>query len=269
VDSFVILNADGTPTDTFASACDDMISGITLIIRSEKYLSNSPRQEYIKTLLGYEQETRYAHLPVMLNSNGEKMDMHNDTSSVKWLFEQGYIPDAITNYLIGIGNNTPTEIFTLPEALEWFDLSKISKSPVIFDIEELRFINSEHLRLLDDKRLSTLFGFADENIGKLAKLYLEEASTINELETKIKPIFEPKDFNGTWGEEMRAIAENILEMPMIDDFDDFSVHLVHMTGLKGENFFKPLRLVLTGAEDGPELSEIYPLIKPYLLEIAS
>ena len=269
VDSFVILNADGTPTDTFAGACDDMISGITLIIRSEEYLSNSPKQEYIKTLLGYEQETRYAHLPVMLNSNGEKMDMHNDTSSVKWLFEQGYIPDAITNYLIGLGNNTPTEIFTLPEALEWFDLSKLSKSPVIFDIEKLRFINREHLRRMDDKRLSTLFGFADENIGKLAKLYLEEASTINELETKVKPIFEPKDFNGAWSEEMRAIAENILEMPMIDDFDDFNVHLVHMTGLKGENFFKPLRLVLTGTEDGPELSEIYPLIKPYLLEVAS
>ena len=269
VDSFVILKADGTPTYNFACACDDMISGITLIIRSEEHLSNTPKQEYIKTLLGYEQKTDYAHLPVLLNTEGDKMDMHDETSSVRWLFEQGFIPDAIVNYLIVLGNNTPTEIFTMPEALEWFDLSKISKSPVIFDIDKLRFINKEHLRRMDDKRLSTLFGFADENIGKLAKLYLEEASTINELEAKIKPIFEPKDFNGAWGEQMRAIAENILEMPMIDDFDDFNVHLVHMTGLKGENFFKPLRLVLTGAEDGPELSEIYPLIKPYLLEVAS
>ena len=157
----------------------------------------------------------------------------------------------------------------MPEALEWFDMTLISKSPVIFDIEDLRSINAEHLRRMDDKLLSKLFGFADEDIGKLAKLYLEEASTINELEAKIKPIFSPKDFSGEWSEQMRIIAENIQEMPMIDDFDDFAVHLVHMTGLKGENFFKPLRLLLTGAEDGPELCDIYQLIKPYLLEVAS
>ena len=270
VDSFVILNADGTPTHNFACACADMISGISLVIRSEEHLSNTPKQTHIKTLLGYEQETDYAHLPILLNTEGEKMDMNDETSSVKWLFEQGFIPDAIANYLILLGNTTPTEIFTMPEALEWFDLSKLSKSPVKFDIDKLRFINREHLKRMDDKRLSTLFGFADEDIGKLAKLYLEEeASTISELEGKIKPIFLPKDFNGEFGEEMRALAENIQEMPMIDDFDDFTVHLAHMTGLKGENFFTPLRILLTGASDGPELSEIYTLIKPYLLEVAS
>jgi glutamyl-tRNA synthetase len=269
VDSFVILKADGTPTETFASACDDMISGISLIICSEDDLTNAPKQEHIKTLLGYKEETDYVHLPIILNTEGEKMNMHDDTNSVKWLFEQGFIPDAITNYLIGLGNQTPTEIFTLPEALEWFDLSKLSKSPVTFDIDKLRFFNRKHLEMIDDKRLSGLFGFADEDIGKLAKLYLEEASTINELESKIKPIFAPKDFNGEWGEQMQLMAENIQEMPMIDDFDDFAVHMVHMTGLKGENFFKPLRVLLTGAEEGPELSEIYTLIKPYLLEVAS
>jgi glutamyl-tRNA synthetase len=157
----------------------------------------------------------------------------------------------------------------MPEALEWFDLRKLSKSPAKFDIDKLRYINRKHLEMMDDKRLSGLFGFADEDIGKLAKLYLEEASTINELDAKIKLIFSPKDFNGKWGEQMRMIAENIETMPMIDDVDDFNVHIVHMTGLKGENFFTPLRLLLTGAEDGPELSDIYPLIKPYLLEVIS
>ncbi len=269
VDSFVILKTDGTPTYNFACACDDMISGVSLIIRSEEHLPNTPKQTHIKTLLGYEQETDYAHLPSLLNSAGEKMDMHADTSSVKWLFEQGFIPDAIANYLIMFGNQTPTEIFTMPEALEWFDLSKLSKSPVKFDIDTLRSINREHLKRIDDKRLSTLFGFADENIGKLAKLYLEEASTINELESKINPIFAPKDFEGEWGPQMQTMEEIIQGAPMIDDFDDFKAHIVHMSGLKGEEFFKPLRLILTGAEYGPELSEIYPLIKAYLLEIAS
>lgn len=269
VDSFVILRTDGTPTYNFACACDDMISGISLIIRSEEHLSNTPKQKHIKTLLGYAEETEYAHLPVILNTEGKKMSEQDDANSVKWLFEQGFIPDAIANYLILLGNTTPTEIFTMPEALEWFDLSKISKSPVKFDIDKLRSINRKHLEMMDDKRLSTLFGFADADIGKLAKLYLEEASTINELETKIKQIFSPKDFEGEWGAQMQTMEEIIQNAPMIDDFNDFKAHILKESGLQGKDFFTPLRLILTGAEHGPELSEIYTLIKPYLLEVAS
>ena len=269
VDSFVILQSDGTPTYNFACACDDMISGISLIIRSEDHLSNMPEQEHIKTLLGYEQETVYAHLPIILNSEGEKMDMQDDASSIKWLFEQGFIPDAIVNYLILLGNETPTEIFTMPEALEWFDLSKLSKSPVKFDIDTLRSINREHLKRMDDRRLSTLFGFADEDIGKLAKLYLEEASTINELESKINTIFAPKNFEGEWSAQMHTMEDIIQNAPMIDDFNAFKAHIMKESGLEGKHFFTPLRLILTGAEHGPELSQIYPLIKPYLLEVAS
>ncbi|GIT97963.1 glutamate--tRNA ligase [Sulfurovum sp. TSL1] len=269
VDSFVILKTDGTPTYDFACACDDMISGISLIIRSEEYLLHTPRQKHIKTLLGYEEETTYAHLPVILNTEGKKMGQEEDAGSVKWLFEQGFIPDAIANYLILLGNQTPSEIFTMPEALKWFDLSTLSRSSVKFDIDTLRFINREHLKRMDDKRLSTLFGFADADIGKLAKLYLEEVSTINELESKIKPIFAPKDFEGKWGAQMQTMEEIIQNAPMINDFNDFKAHILKESGLQGEDFFTPLRLILTGAEHGPELSRIYPLIKPYLLEVAS
>ncbi len=269
VDSFVILDTDGTPTYNFASACDDMISGITLVIRSEEHLSDTPKQTHIKALLGYEQETEYAHLPMILNAEGKKMSRDDDAGSVKWLFEQGFIPDAIANYLILLGNETPTEIFTMPEALEWFDLSTLSNSPAKFDIDALRSINKEHLRRMDDKRLSTLFGFADTDIGKLAKLYLEEASTINELESKINPIFAPKDFEGKWSAQMHTLEDIIQNAPMIHDFNEFKAHVLKESGLEGENFFTPLRLILTGAEHGPELAEIYPLIKPYLLEVAS
>jgi len=125
VDSFVILKADGTPTYNFACACDDMLSGVDFIIRSEEHLSNTPRQIHIKKQLGYEEETTYAHLPAILDIEGRR----DDTLSVKQLFEQGFIPDAIANYLILLGNKTPEEIFTLPEALEWFDLKNIPDAP--------------------------------------------------------------------------------------------------------------------------------------------
>jgi len=247
-----------------------MLSGVNFIIRGEDHLSNTPRQKHIKMQLGYEEETTYAHLPIILDSEGKKMSKRDNASSVKWLFEQGFIPDAISNYLLLLGNTkAPKEIFTLPEAIEWFKLENISRSAAKFDIDKLRFINREHLKIMDDKKLSTLFGFADADIGKLAKIYLEEASTINELESKIRPVFSPKNFDNEWGEQMRTMEKLIQQAPMIDTFDAFKSYIMKESGLKGKNFFKPLRLLLTGAEHGPELSDIYPFIKSYLLEVAS
>ena len=269
VDSFVILGADGIPTHDFASACDDMLTGIDMIIRSEDHISNTYRQIHIKDLLGYETETGYAHLPVILNKEGKRMSGQDDGGSVKWLFAEGFIPDAIINYLLLLSHKSPEEIFTLPDALEWFSLESISKNPADFDIDKLRYLNREHLKKMDDKKLSTLFGFADADIGKLAKVYLEEASTINELETKIKGVFSPKNFDGEWGEEMRLLEKIIMESPLIETFDAFKNHLMSESGLKGKNFFKPLQILLTGTDHGPELSKIYPYIKSYLLEVAS
>jgi glutamyl-tRNA synthetase len=260
IGSFIILNDDATPSYDFASAADDMMSDISLVIREEEYLSTTAKQIHIKNLLGYENDTQYAHIPTI----------KGDDISVKSLFEEGFIPDAILNYLLFLGNpNAPKEIFTLPDAIEWFDLSSISKSAVEFDLEKLRSINSEHLKLIEDKKLSSLFGFADADIGKLAKLYLEECSTINELEAKIRPIFSPKDFSGKWGEQMKILEKVINQAPYFETYDTFTKHIIDKSGLEEENLLTPLRYLLTAQGDGPELSEIYPLIKSYILEVAS
>ena len=270
VDSFVILKENGTPTYNFACACDDMISGVNFIIREEEHLSDTPKQKHIKTQLGYEEETIFAHLPIILNNEGEKMSKRDAAFSLKWMFEEGFIPDAILNYLLLLENiKAPKEIFTLPEAIEWFRLENISKSAIKFDIDKLRFINREHLKIMDDKQLSALFGFADADIGKLVKLYLDEVSTLKELEAKIRPIFTPKDFDGEWGEQMRIIENLIGILPMIETFDEFKSVIMKESGLKGKYLLNPLRVLLTGTGSGPELSDIYPFIKPYLLEVAS
>jgi glutamyl-tRNA synthetase len=261
IDSFIILNIDNTPTDDFASACDDILSGVNFIIEKEDKNFHAPKQKYIQTLLGYETETTYAHLP--------HLQHHDQDITVQSLFEEGFIPDAIINYLLLAGNtNPPKQIFTLPEAIEWFRLETIEKQT--FDLKQLRAINREHLKRIDDKTLSSLFGFADGDIGKLAKLYLEShASTVKELESKIKAIFSPKNFENEWKEKMRMLEEIILSAPMIDQFDAFQTYLEEKSGFTKEELSKPLRLLLTGTQDGPDLSSIYPLIKPYLLEIAS
>lgn len=268
VDSFIILRQDKTPTYNFACAVDDMLSDISIVIRGEDHVSNTPKQDHIRTSLKYDKKIEYAHLPIILNDDGKKMSKRDDASSVKWLLEEGFLPSAISNYLILIGNKPPKDIFSVNEAIEWFRLENISKSPVRFDITMLRHINSEHLKLLDAKELSRYVGFADEEIGELAKIYLEEASTTKELKSKIEPIFAPKIIPQEFKEQSDVLLGAIKSAPYFDEYDDFKNYVMKESTLKGKDFFKPLRLLLTGADHGPDLAEIYKYLKNYIGEIA-
>ncbi len=265
VDSFVILRADGRPTYNFACAIDDMLYDITLVIRGEDHLSNTPKQIHIRNALGYDKTIQYAHLPIILNAEGKKMSKRERASSVQWLLDEGFLPSAIANYLILLGNKTPKEIFTLDEAIEWFDLANISRAPAKFDLDKLRYINRAHIQALSDEDLSKALGI-DKDLAPLAKLYLEEASTLKELKAKIDAIFGQKDLK-EFEEEAKLMKEQILSMDLPENFDDFKKELMQKTGLKGKRFFKPLRLLLTGSEHGPEISLIYPLIKNHIKEV--
>ena len=259
IDDFVILKADGKPSYNFACATDDMMSDIELIIRDEKYLNETAKQNYIKNLLGYDKEANYIHIATL-----------KDTPSIKSLFEQGFLPDAILNYLIlELNPNAPKEIFKLPDSIEWFSLENIPTEAKYFDFERLQYLNREHLKLIDDKLLSTLFGFADANIGKLAKVYLNECNTIDELEKKVRTIFQPKDFSSEHGKIMKMLSELIFEAPIIDNFDEFEDYLITKSGLSRDELEEPLQQLLTGTAHGAKLSEIYPYIKSYILEVAS
>ena len=268
VDSFIILRQDKTPTYNYACSVDDMLMDISMVIRGEDHVSNTPKQIHIRESLGYTKEIKYVHLPIILNATtGKKMSKRDDASSVKWLIEQGFLPSAIANYLVLIGNKTPTEIFTLEEAIEWFKIENVSRSGAKFDIDKLRFINRKHIELLDEMRLSKILGFADENIGKLAKLYLEEASTIKEIKAKLNDIFSEKTTLEGFEEESKNIKGALQKAPYFEDYEDLKNYVVENTALKGKNLFKPLRYILTGVENGPNLADIYPFIKNYIGEI--
>lgn len=267
IDSFIILRADKSPTYNFACAIDDMIADISMVIRGEDHVSNTPKQIAVRAALNYTNEIKYAHLPIILNESGKKMSKRDDASSVKWLLEEGFLPSSIINYLILIGNKLPQEIFELEEALKWFDLTRISKAPAKFDIDKLRFINKKHLERLDDIELSRYVGFADKDIGQLAKIYLDEVSTTKELREKISSIFSQKNIPEEFEKAAATMKETLLKAPFFEEFNDFKTYLMQESGLKEENFFKPLRILLSGAEHGPELDVMYPFIKNYLTEI--
>ena len=267
IDSFIIMRADKYPTYNFACAVDDMLSDVSLIIRGEDHLTNTPKQIAIQKALGYDRTIEYAHLPIILNAEGKKMSKRDDASSVKWLLEEGFLPQSIMNYLILMGNKTPKEIFILEEAIEWFTLETISKSPAHFDIDKLKFINREHLKMMDPKELSRYVGFADDEIGRLAKLFLDEASTLKELREKIGAIFAPKIVPDEYKEGFDILRDLTIKATHFDDYESYKNYLIQHSQLKGKSLFKPLRILIGGAEHGPELNDLYSHIKNYLQEV--
>jgi glutamyl-tRNA synthetase len=267
VDSFIILREDKTPTYNFACAVDDMLFDISTVVRGEDHLTNTSKQIHIRNSLGYTKEIKYAHLPMILNKDGSKMSKRDNVSSVRWLVDQGFLPVAISNYIILLGYNPPTEIFTLEEAEQWFDLSKISKSNARFDIEKLKFINKEHLKKMDELRLSKILGFADRDIGILAKKYLQECDTTVQIKVKLDGIFSSKSCLTEYEKEFKLLQQCLQDAPFIDNFNKLKKYISSKTILSEEQFLIPLRYLLTGDTKGPSLSDIYSHIKNYLQEI--
>ena len=263
IDSFVILRADLTPTYNFACSIDDMIYDITLVIRGEDHLSNTPKQIAIRDALGYEKGIKYAHLPIILNNEGKKMSKRDNASSVKWLLEEGFLPEAIVNYLILLGNSFEKEIFTLEEAIEFFDLTKISRAPAKFDIEKLKFINKEYMKKIDN--LAKRFG-VNEVYEDLLKIFRDESSTLKEIKEKFDRVFE-KSLDAEFKKEREIIKIEILENELEDDYNEFKKRIQNNTGLKGKKLFMPLRELLINEKHGAEIKDLYKVMKPYLKEV--
>jgi len=263
IDSFVILRADLTPTYNFACSIDDMIYDITLVIRGEDHLSNTPKQIAIRDALGYEKGIKYAHLPIILNNEGKKMSKRDNASSVKWLLEEGFLPEAIANYLILLGNSFEKEIFTLDEAIESFDLSKISRAPAKFDIEKLKFINKEYMKKLDN--LAKRFG-VNEIYEELLQIFKDESSILKEVKEKFDKVFE-KSTDEEFKNEREILKKEILENELEDDYNEFKKRVQNNTKLKGKKLFMPLRELLINEQHGAEIKDLYKAMKAYLKEI--
>ncbi|NVJ53365.1 MAG: glutamate--tRNA ligase [Campylobacteraceae bacterium] len=261
IDSFPILRQDKTPTHNYAHAVDDMLFDISAVITLEDKVNDAAKQIHIRKLLNYDKEIEFTHIP--------DVNIDSKYSSVKKLIDDGFLPAAIANYLVLLGNETPKEIFTLEEAVEWFDIKNIPNEAVNFDIEKLKEINKKHLINIDNMRFSKILGFADDDIGKLGKLFLNETSTIKDIKEKINLVFAPKSTCEGFEEEFVEVKLAVNDAPFIDSFSEFKQFITDKTQLKEERLLKPLTYVLTGQTklQGIELEEVYPLIKNYLGEI--
>ncbi|MDB5966028.1 MAG: glutamyl-tRNA synthetase [Polaromonas sp.] len=154
LDDLVIARPDGTPTYNFCVVVDDMDMGITHVIRGDDHVNNTPRQINIFRALGREVPV-YAHLPTVLNEQGEKMSKRSGAKAVTQYAAEGYLPDAMVNYLARLGwSHGDDEIFSREQFVQWFNLDHLGKSAAQFDETKLRWVNAQHLKAASDESLA-------------------------------------------------------------------------------------------------------------------
>ncbi|SNS71584.1 glutamyl-tRNA synthetase [Noviherbaspirillum humi] len=191
LDDLIIARSDGTPTYNFCVAVDDWDMRITHVIRGDDHVNNTPRQINILKALGAPLP-EYGHVPMILGADGEKLSKRHGAVSVMEYPAQGYLPEAMLNYLARLGwSHGDEEIFSVQQFCEWFNLDHLSKSPAQFNPEKLAWLNNHYIKLADNGRLAELAmpvlereGAAFEGAPPLAEvigLMKERANTINEL----------------------------------------------------------------------------------------
>jgi glutamyl-tRNA synthetase len=153
LDDLVIARPDGTPTYNFCVVVDDIDMAITHVIRGDDHVNNTPRQINIFQALGKVPPV-YAHLPTVLNEQGEKMSKRNGAKAVTQYRDEGYLPDAMVNYLARLGwSHGDDEIFSRAQFLSWFNLDHLGRSAAQFDEAKLKWVNAQHLKAMADDAL--------------------------------------------------------------------------------------------------------------------
>ncbi len=186
LDDLVIARPDGTPTYNFCVVVDDLDMAITHVIRGDDHVNNTPRQINIFKALGKEPPV-YAHLPTVLNEQGEKMSKRNGAKAVTQYRDEGYLPDAMVNYLARLGwSHGDDEIFSRAQFIEWFNLDHLGRSAAQFDEAKLKWVNAQHLKAMADDALAPLVNAelakrgitADDRLPAICGLFKDRCDTL-------------------------------------------------------------------------------------------
>ena len=197
LDDLVIARPDGTPTYNFCVVVDDIDMRITHVIRGDDHVNNTPRQINIFRALGHEPPV-YAHLPTVLNEQGEKMSKRGGAKPVTQYRDEGFLPDAMVNYLARLGwSHGDDEIFSREQFLQWFDLDHLGRSAAQFDEAKLRWVNAQHLKGMTGAALAPLAAAhlkargiaADERLPAICELFKDRCETTVQLADWAAPFY--------------------------------------------------------------------------------
>ncbi len=197
LDDFIIARADGTPTYNFCVVVDDWDMGITHVIRGDDHVNNTPRQINVLAALGAT-VPQYAHLSMILGDDGQKLSKRHGAVSVMQYDEEGYLPEAVLNYLARLGwSHGDEELFSMEQFVQWFDLDHITASAAQFNTEKLNWLNAQYLKQADNARLAAevkqrlqkqgVDTAAVQDMERVIGLYKERVNSLNELADAIHP----------------------------------------------------------------------------------
>nr|WP_294582787.1 glutamate--tRNA ligase [uncultured Anaerotignum sp.] len=284
LDDQILMKADGFPTYNFANVVDDHLMHITHVVRGSEYLSSTPKYNLLYKAFGWEPPV-YVHLPAVMRDAHHKLSKRHGDKSFEDLVREGYVVEAIVNYiaLLGWSPSGTQEIFSLKELEENFDMAGLSKSPAIFDIKKLTWMNSEYLKAMDfdkfyalaEPKLKEALDGTDLDLKKIAALLQKRLETLNDIPGLVE-FFKTLPEYGTelyTHKKMKTndeIALSSLEaaLPVLENLADWnttSIHdalmaLVGELGIKNGQLLWPVRTALSGEPTSPggamELADI-------------
>ena len=272
IGDFIIVKSDTYPTYNYASPVDDATMNITHVIRGEEHLSNTPYQLMVIDALGYARPQAYAHMPLLLANDGSKMSKRKHPELNLLLYrEQGYLPEALINYLVLLGWNpgTSQEIFSFDELVRIFSFERVQHGGARFDWEKLNWINGEYIRALSDEELA----------GRLRPFLpqLDEETILRAapaLKTRISKLSDAVGLlDYLWSEpalpdlDQDAIARVRSAMEALKDvrWEPASIHealmrVVEKSGLGPNKTFMPIRQAVTGKKISPPIDYTLALL---------
>ena len=281
LDDLVILRADGVPTYNFGVVVDDIDMDISHVIRGDDHVNNTPRQVNIFRALGATLPA-FAHVPMILGADGERLSKRHGAVSVTQYRDDGYVPEAMINYLARLGwSHGDEEVFSTAQLIEWFDLAHISRSPARFNGEKLAWVNQQYLKLTADARLAELVKpflvqdgcdpAAGPDLVHVVGLLKERVSTIKELADAAvyfyRPLEPPEALRKQYfSPELRAPLETLRnrlrEAPVWsrDQINAVVKQVVTEFRLKLPRIAMPLRVMVTGEAQTPSIDAVLELI---------
>ena len=283
LDDQILLKSDGFPTYNFANVIDDHLMEITHVIRGKEYLDQTAKYNLLYEAFGWEKPI-YAHVAMVLGEDGNKLSKRNGDASFMDLYNVGYLPDAIVNYLclLGWSPSINQEVFTLDELIKNFDENRISKSSSQYDIMKLRWFNAQYIKKMpDDEYLEWVKQYFKRDvsnksidwINKLLLIYknhLNYGEEINELTEhffidKIELNTEAKEFMDSdpiIDDVIKSFRDEVLNINEwnIENINNAINNVKNNLGVKGKLLYMPIRIKASGFMHGPELADTLYLI---------
>ena len=268
VGELVLIKSDGSPTYNFAAAVDDAEMRITHVIRGEDHIPNTPKQIALQEALGFSRP-QYAHIPLILAPDRTKLSKRHGATSVNEYREQGFLPEALVNFMALLGWNpgTEQEIFSRKELTGVFELDKVQKGGAIFDTEKLRWMNHQYIQKIPPAELANqLTQFTGQKVsGEFAQVVRPRlytlADAVGELEWLKEPVYDAKMLN--WKETLiQVIKDNLLSSEeIISRSKDPEKDLMALAQEKGKGeVLWPLRVALSGKEKSPSPFELVSML---------